>query len=187
MTSYLTNTITTCQEFTASPVTNLRRSCNFTERRDFCKRLSITSSNRVVVEPMVGDHITKPTINLKRVNIQHFSNPPNLSIIQEVATLPRNRELTTSRPPSAAVRVRLQDRYENGRACRRLVILSAVSPRNLFDEHYIEPFCFHCYAYIYQTNYRCLPMTYMLRYSISSIIRLPLVLLFTRCTFCAYI
>lgn len=36
---------------------------------------------------MVSGHtITKPTINLSRVNMQHFNNPTTLSTIEEVST-----------------------------------------------------------------------------------------------------
>ncbi|XP_076238316.1 uncharacterized protein LOC143181668 isoform X2 [Calliopsis andreniformis] len=129
MSGYLTNTISSCQEFTASSVTNSRKSCNSTGKRDSYRRLSTKSPTRGVVKPMVGGHtITKPTINLSRVNMQHISNPGNLSIIQEVRTPPRNQELNNSRSP-AVVPIR-QHRCENGRACRMPERLTVVSPRS---------------------------------------------------------
>lgn len=63
------------------------------------------------MKPMVGGHtITKPTINLSRVNIQYISNPSNMSVIEEVTTPPRNQELNNSRS-SAGVPVIRQRRY----------------------------------------------------------------------------
>ncbi|XP_076683222.1 uncharacterized protein LOC143376601 isoform X3 [Andrena cerasifolii] len=133
MTGYLTNTISCCQEFAATSVTNLRMSCNSAGRRESCRRLSTKSPTRGVVKPMVSGHtITKPTINLSRVNMQHFNNPSNLSIIQEVATPPRNQVLNSPRSP-IAVGGR-QRRCENGRACRMPERLTVVSPRNKENE-----------------------------------------------------
>lgn len=129
MTGYLTNTISCCQEFAASSVTNLRMSCNSVGRRESYRRLSTKSPTRGVVKPMVSGHtITKPTINLSRVNMQHFNNPSNLSIIQEAATPPRNQNLNSPRSP-IAVPAR-QRRCETGRACRMPERLTVVSPRN---------------------------------------------------------
>ena len=129
MTGYLTNTISCCQEFAASTVSNLRMSCNSAGRRESYRRLSTKSPTRGVVKPMVSGYtITKPTINLSRVNMQHFNNPSNLSIIQEVTTPPRNQDLNSSRSP-IAVTVR-QRRCGNGRACRMPERLTVVSPRN---------------------------------------------------------
>ena len=129
MTGYLTNTISCCQEFAASTVSNLRMSCNSAGRRESYRRLSTKSPTRGVVKPMVSGHtITKPTINLSRVNMQHFNNSSNLSIIQEVTTPPRNQDLNSPRSP-IAVSVRKR-RSGNGRACRMPERLTVVSPRN---------------------------------------------------------
>ncbi|KOC59920.1 hypothetical protein WH47_10480 [Habropoda laboriosa] len=126
MTGFLTNTISSCQEF-AEFGKNLRMSGN--SGKDSYRRLSTKSPTRGVVKPMVSGHtITKPTINLSRVNMQHINNSSNLSIIPEVITPPRNRELNTSRSPNM-VTMR-QHRYENGRTCRMPERLTAASPRN---------------------------------------------------------
>lgn len=47
-----------------------------------------------------GYTITKPTINLSRLNMQHINNSSNLSIIPEVRTPPRNQELNNSMSPN---------------------------------------------------------------------------------------
>lgn len=59
---------------------------------------------------MVSGHtITKPTVNLSRINVQHINNPSNLSIIEEAATTsPRNQNLNS--PMSSVVPV-TQHRY----------------------------------------------------------------------------
>lgn len=123
MTGYLTNTISSCQEFADSVARNMQISynsagsktfhmlsfvsCKFQDmflakkivaERESLKRLSIKSPTKGVVKPMVSGYtITKPTINLSRVNMQHINNPSNLSIIPEVTTPPRNQELNSSR------------------------------------------------------------------------------------------
>ena len=56
--------------------------------RDSTKRLSTKSPAKGVVKPMVSGHtITKPTINLSRVNMQHLQNV-NLSMIEEGPSTP---------------------------------------------------------------------------------------------------
>ena len=128
ITGYLTNTISCCQEFASSSVSNLRMSRTSAGRRESYRRLSTKSPTRGVVKPMVSGHtITKPTINLSRVNMQHFNNPSNLSIIQEVVTPPRNQDLNSPRSPIAVPG--RQRRCENGRACRMPERLTVVSPR----------------------------------------------------------
>ncbi|XP_076222454.1 uncharacterized protein LOC116429396 isoform X2 [Nomia melanderi] len=130
MTSYVTNTISTCQEFTASMNTNLRMSYNSTGRRDSYRRMSTKSPTKGVVKPMVSGHtITKPTINLSRVNMQHINNnASNLSIIPEVVTPPRNQETNSPRSP-VPVSVR-QRRYGTARTCRMPERLTVSSPRS---------------------------------------------------------
>lgn len=127
LTGYLTNTISSCQEFVESVATNMQMSynsagsklfyilflfilCRFKDRflekkilpeRESLKRLSIKSPTRGVVKPMVSGYtITKPTINLSRLNMQHINNSSNLSIIPEVRTPPRNQELNNSMSPN---------------------------------------------------------------------------------------
>lgn len=51
------------------------------------KKFSERSPTKGVVKPMVSGHtITKPTINLSRVNIQRPNDVTNLSIIAEIST-----------------------------------------------------------------------------------------------------
>ncbi|CAL7939590.1 unnamed protein product [Xylocopa violacea] len=128
VTGYLTNTISCCQEFIRSAPTNMRMSCSSVGRRDSMRRLSLRSPTRGVVKPMVSGHtITKPTINLSRVNMRHINNSSNLSIIPEVSTPPRNQDLNNS------VSAR-QRRSNNGRMCRMPERLTVSSPRDS-DEH----------------------------------------------------
>ncbi|XP_012150493.2 uncharacterized protein LOC100877238 isoform X1 [Megachile rotundata] len=131
MTGYLTNTISTCQEFVASPTSNLRMSASSTGiiLGDSYRRLSAKSPTRGVVKPMVSGHtITKPTINLSRVNMQHINNSSNLSVIQEVTTPPRNQELNSPRTPG---RLNVsQRRNEEGRMYRMPERLNVTSPRH---------------------------------------------------------
>lgn len=68
--------------------------------RESIKRLSTKSPTRGVVKPMVSGYtITKPTINLSRLNMQYINNSSNLSIIPEVTTPPRNQEGSNLRTP----------------------------------------------------------------------------------------
>ncbi|XP_076763356.1 uncharacterized protein LOC143430813 [Xylocopa sonorina] len=128
ITGYLTNTISCCQEFIRSVPTNMRMSCSSVGRRDSMRRLSLRSPTRGVVKPMVSGHtITKPTINLSRVNMRHINNSSNLSIIPEVSTPPRNQELNNSVPAR-------QRRSNNGRVCRMPERLAVTSPRDNADE-----------------------------------------------------
>lgn len=122
MSGYLTNTISSCQEFAESVTTNMQMTYNSNGRKfinilffilykfkdrylekkilsekESLKRLSIKSPTRGVVKPMVSGYtITKPTINLSRLNMQHINNSSNLSIIPEIRTPPRNQELDNS-------------------------------------------------------------------------------------------
>ncbi|XP_078052332.1 uncharacterized protein LOC144478379 [Augochlora pura] len=129
MTIFLTNTISTCQEFTSSANINLRRSYSPAGRRDSYRRMSTKSPTKGVVKPMVSGHtITKPTINLSRVNMQDINNASNLSVIPEVVTPPRNQETNSLRPP-VSITVR-QRRYANGRPCGMPERVTVSSPRN---------------------------------------------------------
>ncbi|XP_034180359.2 uncharacterized protein LOC117604420 isoform X2 [Osmia lignaria lignaria] len=135
MTGYLTNTISTCQEFVASSPANLRMSSNSTGTSilgDGSRRLSPKAPTKGVVKPMVSGHtITKPTINLSRVNMQHINNSSSLSIIQEVTSPPGNRESNSPRS-SGHVTMR-QHRNEDARVYRMPERLKVASPR-LSDE-----------------------------------------------------
>ncbi|OAD62936.1 hypothetical protein WN48_07115 [Eufriesea mexicana] len=128
MTGYLTNTISSCQEFADSVATNVQMSYNSAEKTESMKRLSIKSPTKGVVKPMVSGYtITKPTINLSRVNMQHINNPSNLSIIPEVTTPPRNEELNSSRSSNVSER---QRKCKNGRTYRMPERLIIASPRD---------------------------------------------------------
>ncbi|XP_076171673.1 uncharacterized protein LOC143148831 isoform X2 [Ptiloglossa arizonensis] len=128
VTGYLTNTISSCQEYARSSTINLRMSCSSAGRRDSHRRLSTKSPTKGVVKPMVSGHtITKPTVNLSRINVQHINNPSNLSIIEEAATTsPRNQNLNS--PMSSVVPV-TQHRYDNDHTCRMPQRLTISSPR----------------------------------------------------------
>ncbi|XP_053997197.1 uncharacterized protein LOC128886385 isoform X1 [Hylaeus anthracinus] len=118
VTGYLTNTISSCQEIASSA-----------GRRDPYRRLSAKSPTKGVVKPMVSGHtITKPTINLSRVNMLHINNPSNLSMIEEVPTPPRHQSLSNALSP-VAVPV-TQRRYENSRVCRMPERVAVSSPRS---------------------------------------------------------
>ncbi|XP_016911717.1 homeobox-like protein HDP1 isoform X2 [Apis cerana] len=128
MTSYLTNTISSCQEFTDS-VANMRMSFNSAGKRESIKRLSTKSPTRGVVKPMVSGYtITKPTINLSRLNMQYINNSSNLSIIPEVTTPPRNQEGSNLRTPPNGVSERRN--CKNGRTYRMPERLTVTSPED---------------------------------------------------------
>lgn len=128
MTSYLTNTISSCQEFTDS-VANMRMSFNSAGKRESIKRLSTKSPTRGVVKPMVSGYtITKPTINLSRLNMQYINNSSNLSIIPEVTTPPRNQEGSSLRSPPNGVSERRN--CKNGRTYRMPERLTVTSPED---------------------------------------------------------
>lgn len=68
--------------------------------KETSNRLSTKSPAKGVVKPMVGGHtITKPTINLSRVNVETINNISRLSDIQEVTTPNRNQEMNENRSP----------------------------------------------------------------------------------------
>lgn len=130
MTGYVTSTISMCQEF-ATCGTNLQIPSVGT--CEPFRRLSTKAPARGVVKPMVSGHtITKPTINLNRINAQYI-NPSNLSIIEEVSTTPtRNEELNNVRSPivvSAAQSPVRQNRC-TGRTRRMPERLTVTSARN---------------------------------------------------------
>ncbi|XP_032665153.1 uncharacterized protein LOC116841395 isoform X2 [Odontomachus brunneus] len=130
MSGYMTNTISICQEFTASN-TNMRLSSVSSGRKESFRRLSTKSPARGVVKPMVSGHtITKPTINLSRVNMQNITNTSRLSDIQEVSTPDRSEDINETRSPIAvSIPITQLRRYENGRTCRLPERLAVSSPR----------------------------------------------------------
>ncbi|XP_071565441.1 uncharacterized protein [Temnothorax nylanderi] len=126
MTGYMTNTISMCQELVASNST-VRLSSASAGRKESTNRLSTKSPAKGVVKPMVGGHtITKPTINLSRVNMENFNNISRLSDIQEVTSPNRSQEMNESRSP---IMPTTPLRYENGRTCRLPERLTISSPR----------------------------------------------------------
>ncbi|EFN76476.1 hypothetical protein EAI_04902 [Harpegnathos saltator] len=130
MSGYMTNTISICQEFSASS-TDLRLSSASAGRKESSRRLSTKSPARGVVKPMVSGHtITKPTINLSRVNMQNINNTARLSDIQEVATPDRSQDMSEARSPIAvSIPIIQLRRYESGHACRLPERLAVPSPR----------------------------------------------------------
>ncbi|KAL2737470.1 putative WRKY transcription factor protein 1 isoform X1 [Vespula maculifrons] len=124
MTKFVTSTIASCQEFTPSSNMNLRMSCNPLSKGE-SRRLSSKSPTRGIVKPMVSGHtITKPTINLSRVNMQHFNNPTTLSTIEEVSTpviLSENSNVDDDNSPASIP--------TGGRICRMPERLNVSSSR----------------------------------------------------------
>lgn len=131
LTKFVTNTIASCQEYASSTNTNVRLSCNPFSREN--RRLSVKTPTKGIVKPMVSGHtITKPTINLSRVNIQHYNNSNNLSTIEEVSTpvsmSPPNSNSNEDSTPNS-VSLRGQPRNADGRICRMPERLNITSPR----------------------------------------------------------
>ncbi|XP_014611260.1 PREDICTED: bromodomain-containing protein DDB_G0270170-like isoform X1 [Polistes canadensis] len=132
LTKFVTNTIASCQEYTSSTNTNVRLSCNpFSKGEN--RRLSVKTPTKGIVKPMVSGHtITKPTINLSRVNMQHYNNSHNLSTIEEVSTpvaiSPPNSNANDD-STSTSVSLRGQPRNADGRICRMPERLNINSPR----------------------------------------------------------
>ncbi|XP_048516251.1 uncharacterized protein LOC105690602 isoform X2 [Athalia rosae] len=86
MTNYVTNTIMRCQEFSGSSKTAIQHSPASVTKKESMKRLSMKSPTKAMVKPMVSGHtITKPTINLRRVNMQKLNNFTNLSVVEEAS------------------------------------------------------------------------------------------------------
>ncbi|XP_058796002.1 uncharacterized protein LOC131666923 [Phymastichus coffea] len=76
MSKFVTDTIAECQNFNCNLPTH-RASSSSTGRRESTKRLSMKSPARGVVKPMVSGHtITKPVINLSRVNLSVIAEGP---------------------------------------------------------------------------------------------------------------
>ncbi|XP_029172745.1 probable serine/threonine-protein kinase clkA [Nylanderia fulva] len=126
LTGYITSTLSMCQELTASTTTR-RISSIPDERKEPSNRLSTKSPTKGVVKPMVGGHtITKPTINLSRVNMETISR---LSDIQEVTT-PNSSEISENRSSITVSLPSTPLRYENNRnSCRMPERLTISSPR----------------------------------------------------------
>ncbi|XP_011260374.1 putative uncharacterized protein DDB_G0277255 [Camponotus floridanus] len=126
MTGYITSTISICQEVAASNTT-VRLSSASDGRKKSSNRLSTKSPAKGVVKPMVGGHtITKPTINLSRVNMESISR---LSDIQEVITPDRNEEISENRPSLTVSLPSTPLRYENNRTICRMPERLIASPR----------------------------------------------------------
>ncbi|XP_011694333.1 PREDICTED: uncharacterized protein LOC105453818 isoform X2 [Wasmannia auropunctata] len=123
MTGYMTNTISMCQELVASD-TAARISSASAGMKESPSKLTKPPA-KGVVKPMVSGHtITKPTINLSRVNMESF-NIARLSDIPEV-TPNRSQEMNETRSPIIPTSPL---RYENGRTCRLPERLTLSSPR----------------------------------------------------------
>ncbi|XP_046743282.1 uncharacterized protein LOC124409606 [Diprion similis] len=87
MTNYVTQTIMCCQQYSRKNDTSLQTNTALSTRRESTRRLSTKSPARGVVKPMVSGHtITKPTINLRRVNMSRLNNLLDLSVIQEASS-----------------------------------------------------------------------------------------------------
>ncbi|XP_011874214.1 PREDICTED: uncharacterized protein LOC105565542 [Vollenhovia emeryi] len=128
MSGYMTNTISMCQELVA-PNATVRVSSVSAGRKESSSRLSTKSPAKGVVKPMVGGYtITKPTINLSRVNMESINNISRLSDIEEIATPRRSQEIDESRSPISPLPT-TPLRYENGRTCRLPERLTISSPR----------------------------------------------------------
>ncbi|XP_011639824.2 LOW QUALITY PROTEIN: uncharacterized protein DDB_G0288805-like [Pogonomyrmex barbatus] len=129
MTGYMTNTISMCQELVASNATVRLSSTTLAGNKESTNRFSTKSPAKGVVKPMVGGHtITKPTINLSRVNMENI-NISRLSDIQEVATPNRSQEINDTRSPITVPLATTPLRYENGRPCRLPERIRISSPR----------------------------------------------------------
>ncbi|XP_026827350.1 dentin sialophosphoprotein-like [Ooceraea biroi] len=133
MSNYMTNTISICQEYVTSNTT-VKLSTASTGRKDSSKRLSTKSPAKGVVKPMVSGHtITKPTINLSRVNMENINNPSRLSDIPEVPASNRS-SINEDRSPIAVPMAITSLRYESGSA-HRMPERLAVAPPRLNDTH----------------------------------------------------
>lgn len=76
MSKHVSETIGQCQNFNPNLPAH-RASSSSTGRRESTKRLSMKSPARGVVKPMVSGHtITKPVINLSRVNLSVIAEGP---------------------------------------------------------------------------------------------------------------
>lgn len=126
VTGYITSTLSMCQELTASSTT-MRLSSVPDGRKEPSNRASTKSPTKGVVKPMVGGHtITKPTINLSRVNMENIAR---LSDIQEVTT-PNSSEIIENQSSITVSLPSTPLRYENNRtACRMPERLTISSPR----------------------------------------------------------
>ncbi|XP_015175179.1 PREDICTED: probable serine/threonine-protein kinase roco9 [Polistes dominula] len=132
LTQFVTHTIASCQEFASSTNTSVRMSCNpFSKGEN--TRMSVKQPTKGIVKPMVSGHtITKPTINLSRVNMQRYNNSNNLSTIEEVSSpvviSPPNSS-TNEDSSSTSVSFRRRARNADGRICRMPERLNISSPR----------------------------------------------------------
>ncbi|XP_066591282.1 putative mediator of RNA polymerase II transcription subunit 24 isoform X1 [Prorops nasuta] len=131
MTEYITNTIATCQEIVRSSDFHALQEYHTPEtRRESVRRLSTKSPAKGVVKPMVSGHtITKPTINLSRVNVQSGNSQLSLSTIEE-SSLDSNENLTNISTRSPMQNQSSQQLgFEIRRACRLPERITTSSPR----------------------------------------------------------
>ncbi|KAH0554186.1 putative uncharacterized protein DDB_G0277255 [Cotesia glomerata] len=94
-TGFLTDTIQSCRTIVQTDPINIRTNLSRSPmpRRD-SSRQSVKSPARGVVQPMVSGHtITKPVINLSRINMPRIRTSPNLSDIEESISTPERSSL----------------------------------------------------------------------------------------------
>ncbi|XP_024938766.1 uncharacterized protein LOC107265733 isoform X5 [Cephus cinctus] len=121
MTNSVTKTIICCQEFTPLTDNNARSSIGTVARKDSTRRHSEKAPARGIVKPMVSGHtITKPTINLSRLNMGQLTTIANLSNIEEIASPSQaSPVLTDIRTPVTTSANENRTNYD-GRSRRRL-------------------------------------------------------------------
>lgn len=133
-TGFLTDTIQSCRTIVQTDPINMRTNLSRSPmpRRD-SSRQSIKSPARGVVQPMVSGHtITKPVINLSRINMPRIRTSPNLSDIEESISTPERSSLridnnaspvettATNTSSTATSFVRLPANQQNGFPTRRV-------------------------------------------------------------------
>lgn len=100
-TERVTRTISACHQFVGvhkKPSPDSNSSIVSASRRESARRSTVKSPARGVVQPMVSGHtITKPVINLSRINMPRIRTSPNLSDIEEALTPERTNNTNSVR------------------------------------------------------------------------------------------
>ncbi|XP_057328910.1 probable serine/threonine-protein kinase DDB_G0282963 isoform X2 [Microplitis mediator] len=141
-TGYLTDTIQSCRSIVQTEPFNLRISSSRSPmpRRESSRQSVVKSPARGVVQPMVSGHtITKPVINLSRINMPRIRTSPNLSDIEEsIISTPERSSLQTDNSSTTATTNNNNNNNNNNSTATSFIRLPPVNQQNGFPTRRVE-------------------------------------------------
>ncbi|XP_008549865.1 probable serine/threonine-protein kinase DDB_G0282963 isoform X2 [Microplitis demolitor] len=144
-TGYLTDTIQSCRSIVQTEPLHLRISSSRSPmpRRESSRQSVVKSPARGVVQPMVSGHtITKPVINLSRINMPRVRTSPNLSDIEEsIISTPERSSLqidNSSTTTTTAEAATTNNNNNNNNATATSFIRLPVNQQNGFSTGRVE-------------------------------------------------